>query len=354
MSKKNRMRDCPAAGRAIEAFECAEGRHTTYACPEHCPFNPFSASNYENYGKIEGGADTKFFNWLVKYSPNPDEFETRIGRALEDRPDSQFFHTFAWHSVYLKNPDGSTCLERGARQGFPGTSKDERLVLKAKMDMRPTIMEVQCILDDKRLQVVDLLDPARTPFIMVDRVLAKYAVRFGVYAVHAFPLPHFSRLFGTAYAIPSVPPFEPEEIIAEIIRHLEGGTDEQGKRLWLMEHYRLFEDALVAVGLARRKAMFDNLDAQFGEAVYELTAPFEGCRERLRGVQEIEEDFLEHSEEAEGFVEGRVWFAKIDEPEYDIVGEGAALGRILLGKTHWRIDCMGGWGLTRFGNGSDS
>ena len=258
--------------------------------------------NYEQYGRIEGAADTKFFNWLIKNTANPDELGTMIRRTLEDSPDSRFFHALAWQGVYLKNADGNTCLEKWAWQGFPETSKDERLVLKAKMDMRPTIMEVQCILDDKRLQVVDLLDPARTPFIMVDRVLAKYAVRFGVYAVHAFPLPHFSRLFGTAYAIPSVPPFEPEEIITEIIRHLEGGTDEQGKRLWLMEHYRLFEDALVAVGLARRKAMFDNLDAQFGKAVYELTAPFEGCRERLRGVQEIEEDFLEHSEEAEGFV----------------------------------------------------
>ena len=57
MSKKNRMRACPAAGRPIEAFECAAGRHTTYACPESCPFNVFATANYHKFQAIERPAD---------------------------------------------------------------------------------------------------------------------------------------------------------------------------------------------------------------------------------------------------------------------------------------------------------
>jgi len=50
------MRECPAAKRPIEAFECAEGRHTTYACPESCPFNVFATASYQKFQAIEHSA----------------------------------------------------------------------------------------------------------------------------------------------------------------------------------------------------------------------------------------------------------------------------------------------------------
>lgn len=62
VSKKARIRSCPAAGREITAIECAEGRHTVYSCPETGPFNAFAAANYHNFRGIEQAADEKFFN----------------------------------------------------------------------------------------------------------------------------------------------------------------------------------------------------------------------------------------------------------------------------------------------------
>ena len=65
----------------------------------------------------------------------------------------------------------------------------------------------------------------------------------------------------------------PEEVIQEIIRHLGGPEDNPGRRVWLAEHYEKFEKALEAVALARRRAMFDALDGQFGKAVYAWRNP---------------------------------------------------------------------------------
>jgi hypothetical protein len=85
VSKKNRMRECPAAGRPIEAFECAEGRHTTYACPESCPFNVFATASYQKFQAIERSADEKYFAWVSEHAADRVQF---TGPGLAARPAS--------------------------------------------------------------------------------------------------------------------------------------------------------------------------------------------------------------------------------------------------------------------------
>ena len=52
-------------------------------------------------------------------------------------------------------------------------------------------------------------------------------------------------------------------------------------RRWLAEHFVRFNAALGAVAVERRRLMFASIDAKFGKAVYQLEAPFAGCREWL-------------------------------------------------------------------------
>jgi hypothetical protein len=173
-------------------------------------------------------------------------------------------------------------------------------------------------------------------------------VRFEVYAGHSFTLPHYTRLLGTCVLIPNFHPLPPEEVIQEIIRHLGGPGDNAGRRVWLAEHYEQFEQALEAVALARRRAMFAALDGQFGKAVYALARPAAECIEQLATVPEIAEDPLTEAERQEGFTGGRVWFAGSADGERRQLGEGAVIGRILLGPTHWRLEALGADRLARF------
>ena len=303
------MRECPAAGRPIETFECAAGRHTTYACPESCPFNVFAAASYHKFQDIELSADEKYFKWVAAHAADRNEFEADMRRLRGDGPNSGFFHRLAWHGVYRVGPDGDTCLGKWAKAGFPGLGVDERILMRCWMRLQPAMLEAHRVIDDLRVEVVNLLDPERGSFVIVDGGFAQQAVRFGVYAAHIIPLPHYTRLLGTCVIIPDFHPLTPEEVIQEIIRHLGGPGDNPGRRVWLAEHFEKFEQGLMAVALARRRAMFDALDGQFGKAVYALAQPAAECIKQLGTVPEIADDPVTEAEREEGFTEGRVWFA---------------------------------------------
>src|ERR1039457_5402826 len=105
------MRECPAAGRPIEAFECAEGRHTTYACPESCSFNVFASASYQRFQAIEHSADEKFFAWVMEDAADRAQFVADMRRLVGDRPSSGDFHRLAWHGEFTGLGLGATrCL----------------------------------------------------------------------------------------------------------------------------------------------------------------------------------------------------------------------------------------------------
>ena len=341
------MRECPAAGRPIETFECAAGRHTAYACPEPCPFNVFATASYHKFRDIERSADEKYFKWVMGHAADRAQFEADMRRLVGDRPSSGYFHRLAWHGVYRVGPGGDTCLGEWAKAGFPGLGADERVLMRSRMRLQPAMLEVHRVIDDQRVEVVDLLDPERGSFVIVDAGFARQVVRFELYAGHIEPLPHYTRLLGTCVLVPNFHPLAPEEVIQEIIRHLGGPEDNSGRRVWLAEHYEKFEKALEAVALARRRAMFDALDGQFGKAVYALAQPAAECIEQLATVPEIAEDPLTEAERQEGFTGGRVWVAGSADREKQQTGEGAVIGRILLGSTHWRLEALGADRLAR-------
>jgi hypothetical protein len=342
------MRKCPAAGRPIQAFECAEGRHTTYACPEPCPFNVFATANYQKFQAIEHSADQKFFAWVMEHAADRTQFEADMRRLVGDRPSAGYFHRVAWHGVYRVGPGGETCLGAWAKGGVPGLAADERVVMRSRMRMQPGMLEVHRVLDDKRIEVMDLLDPERGSFVIVDGGFARQVVRFEVYSGHTIPLPHYTRLLGTCVLVPNFHPLAPEEVIQELIRHLGGPGDNPGRRVWLAEHYEKFDKALEAVALARRRAMFDALDGQFGKAAYALAQPAAECMKQLATVPEIADDPLTEAERQEGFTEGRMWFAGSADREKQHAGDGAVIGRILISLGHWRLEAMGADRLARF------
>jgi len=165
------------------------------------------------------------------------------------------------------------------------------------MRLQPAMLEVHCVLDDQLVEVVDLLDPERGSFVIMDGGFARQVVRFEVYAGHTVPLPHYTRVLGACVLVPNFHPLAPEEVIQEIIRHLRGPGDNPGRRVWLAEHYEKFETALDAVALARRRAMFDALDGQFGKAVYALAQPAAKCMAQLATIPEIADDLLTEAEQ---------------------------------------------------------
>lgn len=348
MSKISKLRECPAVGRQITAAECGENRGSRYTCPAECSYFTFAPANYEALLKLEREVDQKGAQWMFQ--------ESRLRRdpvALQDRADriksGLELEAFMVWNVYLK-PDesGLNCVRRWEQAGFYGLKNDERVLLRAKMKTRVVLLEVHRVLDDRRVEVVDLLAPGSAPVVIFDRCLAAVALRFGLYLCWLYPLPYFSRISGAALSFPELGPFEPEEIVVELIRYLGGPDSEPERRGWLAEHFGRFETALHATALARRAEMFAQMDAQFGRALYELKAPFEECRRVLDQIADVEEDDLTDEEKKEGFREGRVWFAEKSFTRAEAMGGRAVLGRALLGQKHWSLQAIGAARLASF------
>jgi hypothetical protein len=307
----------------------------------------FATASYEKYLALEQSADKKYFEWVIEHAADRTQFKADMSRLVGDRPSPTLFHRLAWHGVYRVGLGGDTCLGGWAKAGFPGLSADERVLMRSRMRLQPAMLEVHCILDHQRVEVVDLLGPERGPFVIVDGGLARQVGRFEVYAGHIVPLPHYTRLLGTCVLVPNFHPLPPEEVIHEIIRHLGGPGNNSGRRRWLAEHFEKFEESLDAVALARRRAMFDALDGQFGKAAYALAQPVAECIKHLATVPQIAVDPLTEAERQEGFTEGRVWFAGSDDREKQDAGDGAVMGRILISLGHWRLEALGAGRLAR-------
>ncbi|MCF7764136.1 MAG: hypothetical protein K9N62_10720 [Verrucomicrobia bacterium] len=341
MSKVNKRRECPAIGREITSAECGEKRGSAYPCPATCSFFPFAPANYSEFLHMEAQVDKKGALWMFEESRRLGD-PVSIQEQADRIRDAVELDAFMIWNVFLK-PDASglTCIQRWENAGFTGVKNDERVLLRAKTQIRVALLEVHRILDHETVEGVDLLDANRKPLRVLDRSLASAAPRFGLYLSWFYPLPHFWRISGVAIELPDFSEFEPEEAAQELIRHLGGPESDPARRLWLAEHFSRIQRAIHSTEMAQRAEMFAQMDAQFGKAVYELKAPFDECAQRLDALPDVENDAPKDDEQKEGFREGRVWFSEKSASHAEEVGGRGVLGRVLMGQTHWRIQAMG-------------
>jgi len=347
MSKSSKFRLCPALGRDISPADCGEQRQSRLACPADCPHNPFAPANYSQLLEIEDRLDTKSLERLVALAPDRAAMQNDMTAAR--RRGLHATHAFfVWNLFFAGDANQTTFARHWEQAGLAELKNDERVLWRAKMQMRIVLLEVHQVFAGGRVEAVDLLAANPTPMILQDRSLAGMASRFSTLLTWVFPLPHYWRLSGTAATIPDVAQFSPPEIVREIVRHLGGPLTEAEMRRWLAEHFPRFDAALQAVSRLRRRQMLTGMDAKSGKAVYKLCAPFAQCRNRLDALADVEPDDLSDGEQDEGFVEAREWFDPLPKAKHlTAPGGRMVLGRVLLGQSLWRLETFGAEKLSR-------
>ncbi|GDY19821.1 hypothetical protein LBMAG56_11660 [Verrucomicrobiota bacterium] len=325
--------------RDISSAECGENRQSKYACPANCGFNPFTVENYDQYLELENRVLRKSYEWYLSSARDRAETQRMLDRMTDPR--SSTARALQVSEMFLRRDvSGRTCAERWGMAGFPGLKNDERVLQRAAMDLQLRLLEVHRVLDDRRVEVVDLMEANPQPLILVDRSLAAVACRFSTLLGWFFPLPHYLRCSGFAVPITPLAGLDPLAVVAELIRHLGGPVERSQWSVWLAGNFPRFDLAREAVGLARHQQMLASLDADFGKAVYELRAPFSECRAVLDAAPDVEVDELTDAEMDEGFAEGRVWFESPGAAG-PLTGPNQTLGRVLLGQAHWRAEAIG-------------
>lgn len=337
MSKVSKKRQCPAIGREISSAECGQNRVSKYACPVTCPFNPFSPTGYDEFTKIEKEVIQRHFEWYLSTSPNRNQALRDVEQHSRSDPSSAA--AFQVYEMFFKRlPGEQTRFERWTSDGFPGMKNDHVIIQKAMGGIRLRLLEIRQIIDDLRVEAVDLLEENPQPILICDRAMAAHMCRFTTVLAWTFALPWFHRVYGNGIAVPTLSPFEPLFVVREIARHVGCPEDRNWWNEWFGLNGIRFLTALTATSLHRRSLMFDRLNAEFTKVIYELRAPFAECRALLDAQPDIDEDALAPTESDEGFAAARIW---ISAEEHGTETSEKSIGRVLLGQTHWRLEALG-------------
>jgi hypothetical protein len=341
MGEAKKLRRCPAVSREITAADCGENRLSRWACPETCSHNPFAVTAYSALLEIENRLDLTTVKRLAA-----EDLKARDAIIAASRAKS--VHAMnavsVWHLFFKRGGNDRTFAERWEGVGFAGLRNDERVLFRGKMKMRVALIEVHRVIDAQRVEVVDLLDEAQSPFVIVDRSFAARVPRFFTGLTWIYPLPHFWRLSGTAIDVAELGPWPGREIIDACVAHLGGPAEPAGRLRWLAENFVRMGEALTAVGHARRRLTFAAVDGAWGTSTYTLRMPFAAAVRRLREDSDVVPESVTADQRAQGFTQGFTWFEsslKESAGRTEALGGRLVLGRVLVGKNEWRLEAMG-------------
>ena len=266
---KKSVRDCPVLGRSISPADCGSERGFKHSCPAHCPFFPFTPANYDQHLEIESKLIQKTherFAAMVKGTDNEPAL-----RAFRSEGGGLFAELAAharcvWNYHGKRDAEGLTFGERWLPESNSGLKNDERVLLQALNGVRPTLLELQRIVDFQTVDCVDLLTGVKLR--VVDRALAKIAQRYSVYLTWVYSLPHYDRTSGMATGWIELPHIEPEEGLREIIVHLGGPSQVENQRVWLAEHFARVCAAITAVQAARWNRTMQSVEMRIFRTEY--------------------------------------------------------------------------------------
>lgn len=337
MAQAKKRRACPVIGDEISSAECGEHRVSKYACPQTCEFNPFSLPNYPALLDAEGRLDDLCGRRVI--DQGDDAAHARLRRKAESSSVHGLHAAICWELFFATDVRDRTLTGSWAEQGFPGLRNDERVLLRGKMRMRVALLEVQRIVDDRQIDVVDLLDPVRPTLRMVDISLAARACRFATILGWVYPLPYFWRTSGSAIVVQRLGPHRPEAVVRACAAHLGAPGEFGALRRWLAEHFVRLDESIIATAYARQRLMLAGLDVETGHASYDLLVSRTACRRALLSAGSVESDALSDKERAAGFLDA---LELLDPAQPGPMAAGPrVVGRLLLAKKSLRIEAAG-------------
>lgn len=252
MSTSKEKRICPAIGREISSAECGESRHSRYACPEECPFNPYSADNYDRLLELSDKVDVLQSKWLSTQTEEHQRTREEVQRLGSDGTLEKVGMIVFDVLHYRRDSEGLTMIERWEKQGFPGLKNDQRFFVKARAAIRLGFLEIHQVIDDREVIAVDLLEPGSPEVRVVDRSLASRAVRFGTWLMWTYDMPHFRRIHGVTCQVNSIRELSPLEVLELTLDHLGCPPSEPERTRWMAKRYLDVLESLSAIGKARR------------------------------------------------------------------------------------------------------
>jgi len=307
MGQAKKKRECPAIGRAITASDCGMNRQSKYACPESCPFNPFSQENYDQMLEICDEMEKSLMRHFYQFPA----FREKMDALLEldrKKQDAELFESSLISLLQGETyRDGMTIMDFWEHTEGDELKNDLRVMLGCKRQMRLTLIETHEV-NDGWLTAVDLLNPETGTIKIVDKKLSDRVRRYNVLLVYLFPTPHFYRVFGSVYFVENGSLHRSiEEEFAIITQHLGYRPGDHSIKWFLQKALRI-KQAFDSLKQSRLKAKWEATDAGVYEFLYRIKTDPGKCKQRLLQNDAVEE-ILDDSDKEDHVLCDLEWFA---------------------------------------------
>ena len=295
-------RNCPALGGMICGPCCGSKRNSAIQCSAGCPNNPFGVNNYDEWLKLDGSWGDKCFRYVVEhYSYNEHSFKNELGKYVLDEGSVEediiseaaplFMHAKLFWELFR---DGMCLADCWEHDDWKGLNNDERTMMVFRRTTYPAILEIQDKINDTATLCVDLLDPAKKPFMVFDRNMAARYGRFARSVNLVCPFPHYFRVGPTGIELQ-------HELTESFMKEMETRSAEQGIsiREYLRKHFVEACRLVYEMGTKRRENLIDSLDISEWKAVYKLNI----SRDEIAKVLSMKPEFELEESETQGMTE---------------------------------------------------
>ena len=295
-------RACPALKQEICSMCCGSNRGSRIVCPPDCAHNPFGPGQYDSFLAMERSFDAKALQYIVKhYGRDPVREVMRSMMPQDERDEAQQAIGFGT-AIYLllffrKDPQGKKLADLWREAGCVGLTNDERIILEARSKASATVIEIQRVMDSQAMKCIDLLDPERGAFTVLDRSTAARVTRFATLFTWVDHYPAFSR-FGAGGSV------IPENILDAFLDNLKkkaeheyGKPDSMSVKRFMSEHFGECIDGVGILAREWRKNMLQNIDFSQCIGIYRICGDVRQVRTVLEQKPEFEKDDTEDDKE---------------------------------------------------------
>jgi hypothetical protein len=175
-------------------------------------------------------------------------------------------------------------------------SKDERMMLEFRMaHTYATVIEVQKIIDNQSMECIDLFDPDRGCFSLLDRTLPDSISRYTRLFAWLNYYPHFGRLANDALEVPDI---ISDKFMSEVRKRFEkksAGDPCLSVKRFLSDNFGYFCRMINRLCSENTQKMLKGMDLYDCKAVYDIKSGFEEVKALLDELP----DFREADEQPE-------------------------------------------------------
>jgi hypothetical protein len=266
---------CPALEKIICSACCGSGRGSKINCIPHCSYLPFSVQGYDLWLKIDGGLARKMLGYLAIYYSR-DKFEEvveqmRFASGISGGDVGTAEGAAVYYLFFVKcDAGGRTLAKKWQEEGWNGLNNDERIMMECRFNCRATVIEIQKVLDHQSMDCIDLLEPERGNFILIDRATAARSVRFTRMLTWLAHYPYFSRLANNGVELPDSAFVEFIDSLRDAFRKENRKDKGLSIKDYLSQNFGVFGSLIYDLSREKSIAALKRMDLHQCRAIYKI------------------------------------------------------------------------------------